>query len=289
MADSNRQGKADSMNPWVTTGGVLVPLTAAAAWVWRHRWQRDQMYCRLLAQPVGAGARAPIEIAADDSPADTETYAAEFASARLVAIAEFVSPTTLTRLRDEALAGIPFLEHTHIPLHKKGNTLSYECILRQAPHLFGFYHDRAVQAWISAVTGGTVETTPVQDQSSLSVLCYKDAGDHIQWHYDHNFYRGRHFTVLLSLVNRSAAGGLSRSRLERQFPNGTVRSIAMPENTLVIFEGARVRHRATPTEAGDLRVVLSMTYCTDPRISRVREFARRVKDVAFFGIRALWD
>jgi hypothetical protein len=270
-------------------GGVVVPLTAAVAWVWRHRQQRDQMYSRLLAQPIGADGGPRIEVVVGESPHDVRSYAAEFASARLVAIDEFVSPTTLTRLRDEALAGIPFLEHTHIPLHKKGNTLSYERILRQAPHLLGFYHDRAVQAWMSAVTGGTVQTTPVQDQSSLSVLCYKDAGDHIQWHYDHNFYRGRHFTVLLSLVNRSAAGGLSRSRLERQFPNGTVRSIAMPENTLVIFEGARVRHRATPTEAGDLRVILSMTYCTDPRISHIKELARRVKDVAFFGIRALWD
>jgi hypothetical protein len=247
------------------------------------------MYSRLLAQPVGTDGRASIEIAAGESPADAHLYAAEFATARLVSIEEFVSPTTLARLRDEALVGMPFFEHTYIPLHKKGNTLSYECILRQAPHLLGFYHDRAVQAWISAVTGVTVQATPVQDQSSLSVLCYKEAGDHIEWHYDHNFYRGRHFTVLLSLVNRSTAGGQSHSRLERQFADGTVRSIAMPENTLVIFEGNRVRHRATPTQAGDLRVVLTMTYCTDPRISRVKELARRVKDVAFYGIRALWD
>jgi len=277
------------VNPWMATGGAVVPLTAAAAWAWRHRQRRDQMYSRLLAQPVGADSRAPIEIAAGESSVDAHLYAAEFATARLLSVEEFVSPATLTRLRDEALAGIPFLEHTYIPLHKKGNTLSYEHILRQAPHLLDFYHDRAVQAWVSAVTGVAVQSTPVQDQSSLSVLCYKEAGDHIQWHYDHNFYRGRHFTVLLSLVNRSAAGSLSRSRLERQFPDGTVQSIAMPENTLVIFEGARIRHRATPTEAGDLRVILSMTYCTDPRISRLKELARRVKDVAFYGIRALWD
>jgi hypothetical protein len=277
------------MNPWIVTGGAVVPLTAAAAWAWRHRQRRDQIYSRLLAQPIGADARAPIEIAAGESSADAQPYSVEFAAARLVSVEEFVSPTTLVRLRDEAIASMPFLEHTYIPLHKKGNTLSYERILRQAPHLLGFYHDRAVRAWVSAVTGVAIQPTPVQDQSSLSVLCYKEAGDHIQWHYDHNFYRGRHFTVLLSLVNHSAAGGLSHSRLERQFPDGTVRSIAMPENTLAIFEGNRVRHRATPTEAGDLRIVLSMTYCTDPRISRLKELARRVKDVAFYGIRALWD
>jgi len=277
------------VNPWIVTGGVVLPLTTAAAWVLRHRRRRDQIYSRLLAKPIGADGRVPIEILADEPRPDPQPYSAEFASARLVAIEEFVSPTTLARLRDEALAAMPFLEPSYIPLHKKGNTLSYERILSQAPHLLGFYHDRAIHAWVSAVTGVAVQTTPVQDQSSLSVLCYRQAGDHIQWHYDHNFYRGRHFTVLLSLVNRSAAGGLSHSRLERQFADGTVQSIAMPENTLLIFEGNRVRHRATPTEAGDLRIILSMTYCTDPRISRVKEVARRVKDVAFYGIRALWD
>ena len=37
------------------------------------------------------------------------------------------------------------------------------------------------------------------------------------------------------------------------------------------------------------RVILSMTYCADPRISRFKEFVRRCKDTAFFGLRALWD
>jgi hypothetical protein len=32
-----------------------------------------------------------------------------------------------------------------------------------------------------------------------------------------------------------------------------------------------------------------MTYCDDPRISRTKELARRAKDTAYYGIRALWD
>src|SRR4029077_8745170 len=125
--------------------------------------------------------------------------------------------------------------------------------------------------WISRVTGVPVHPTPVQDQSSLSVLCYKDAGDHINWHYDHNFYRGRHFPVLLSLVNRSQQGSLSSSRLERQLPDGSAQTIDTSENSLVVFEGVRVRHRATPSAAGDLRVILSMTYCADARIGTTQE------------------
>ena len=230
-----------------------------------------------------------IRFGAGETPGDGASLAPAFAAERLMRIDDFLAPATLDQLRHEALSNAGQMEASFIPLHKQGRTLSYEQVLRRAPHLVAFYHNEAVQRWVSAVTATTVRPTPVQDQSSLSVLCYKDAGDHINWHYDHNFYRGRHFTVLLALVNRSAEGGLSRSRLERQLADGAVRTIDLPENALVVFEGAHVRHRATPVAAGDLRVILSMTYCDDPRISRTKELARRAKDTAYYGIRALWD
>ena len=52
---------------------------------------------------------------------------------------------------------------------------------------------------------------------------------------------------------------------------------------------AKVLHRVSPAAAGDLRVVLSMTFNTERRISRFGEFMRRVKDTAFYGLRVLWD
>jgi hypothetical protein len=60
-------------------------------------------------------------------------------------------------------------------------------------------------------------------------------------------------------------------------------------NTLVVFEGAKVRHKVNRAKAGDFRVMLSMTYCADPRTDPLKELARRVKDTAFHGVRALWD
>ena len=38
----------------------------------------------------------------------------------------------------------------------------------------------------------------------------------------------------------------------------------------------------------DLRIMLSMTFNTAPKISPFRELKRRIKDTAFFGLRALW-
>jgi hypothetical protein len=44
----------------------------------------------------------------------------------------------------------------------------------------------------------------------------------------------------------------------------------------------------TPIGEGEKRVIWSMTYCADPRNSAIQAAARRVKDTAFFGLRALW-
>jgi len=276
------------MNPWINAAGFLA-LSAAVTLFLRHRKRRDAMYRALSADCAAPGQLPVIEIAARDDASDAQNYAAAFGAQALVRIEEFASPSTLAALRDEAVSSIPWMEHSCLPLHKRGNTLSYENILRRAPHCLSFYHNPSVQHWVSAMTGAAVLPTPLRDQSSLSILCYRDAGDHINWHYDHNFYRGRHFTVLLSLVNRARGGGPSASRLERQRCDGTAETIDTSENTLVVFEGARVRHRATATADGDLRIILSMTYCTDPRIGSFREAIRRVKDTAFYGIRALRD
>jgi hypothetical protein len=57
---------------------------------------------------------------------------------------------------------------------------------------------------------------------------------------------------------------------------------------MIVFEGNKILHKVTPIREGERRVVLSMTFCTDPRNSLVQGIARRIKDTAFFGIRALW-
>lgn len=179
-------------------------------------------------------------------------------------------------------------ERSYLPAHKKGGTVAYETLERQAPSLVEFYRSGGLTSLVSDIVGLTVDATPLHDQSSCSVLFYEKPGDHIGWHYDHNFYRGRHFTVLMPMVNRDrAANGLSQARLMvRQ--KGRDQVIATPPNSMIIFEGAKIRHKVTPIGEGERRIVWSMTFCSDPRNSALQGVARRVKDTAFFGLRALW-
>ena len=206
---------------------------------------------------------------------------------RLAVLPDLLPATHFAQLLSEAQR-LAAPERSYVPTHKQGGTLAYETLIASAPHIVAFYHSADLQRLVGRLIGTPVQVTPINDQSSLSLLVYDKPGDHIGWHFDHNFYRGRHFTILLTLENAgTAAGGLSHGVLEARLPKQEV-TIASRPNTLVVFEGACVRHRATPIHAGERRVILSMTYCADPRAAWWQGGARRIKDTAFFGIRALW-
>ena len=206
---------------------------------------------------------------------------------RLAVVPDFLPGPSFAALAAEAeLLAAP--ERSFVPTHKQGGTVAYETLIAAAPAIVACYHSGALRDIVSRLVGTPIRPTPIYDQSSLSVLVYNKPGDHIGWHYDHNFYRGRHFTVLLAIHNAGqAAHGLSHAVLAARLP-GRELAISTAANTLVVFEGAHVRHKVTPIRAGERRLVLSMTYCTDPRSYWWQGWSRRLKDTAFFGLRALW-
>lgn len=206
---------------------------------------------------------------------------------RLAVMTDLLPARSFATLRAEAecLVGP---ERSFVPTHKKGGAVAYETLIASAPTIVALYHSAGLKDFISRAVGAPVQPTPIHDQSSLSVLVYSKPGDHIGWHYDHNFYRGRHFTVLIAMANEGgAAGGLSHAELQARVAGREI-AVRTAPNTAVVFEDARVHHKVTPIQEGERRLVLSMTYCTDPRAWWWQGISRRLKDTAFFGIRALW-
>jgi hypothetical protein len=205
----------------------------------------------------------------------------------LAVVPDFLPGPSFAALASEA-EQLVAPERSFVPTHKQGGTVAYETLIAAAPAIVACYHSTGLRDIVSRLVGIPIEPTPIHDQSSLSVLVYNKPGDHIGWHYDHNFYRGRHFTVLLAIHNAGrAAHGLSHAVLKARLPGREI-DISTAANTLVVFEGARVRHRVTPIRAGERRIVLSMTYCTDTRSTWRQGWSRRLKDTAFFGLRAMW-
>jgi hypothetical protein len=258
--------------------GAVGLLAGAIAYV---RTQRMALYRQLVARL--ASIKGMSVIGSDWRPA---TDLPSFAD-RLAVIPNILPGDAAAALRDEAL-GLVRPERSYVPAHKKGGTVAYETIIASAPQIVSLYHSSAMRELVSRLVGMPVHPTPLHDQSSLSVLFYDRPGDHIGWHYDHNFYRGRHFTVLLPVINEgTGAGALSHATLHAQLKGDDI-EIETPPNTLIVFEGAKVCHRVTPILDGERRLVISMTYCTDPHAGVWQGAARRLKDTAFFGIRALW-
>jgi hypothetical protein len=206
---------------------------------------------------------------------------------RLASMRDILAPETFGRIGEE-IGGLVETERSFIPTHKKGGTIAYETLIANAPQTVSLYHCAEFHRILSAIVGQKVMPTPPNDQSSLSVLFYERPGDHIGWHFDHDFYRGRHFTVLVAIENRGhQAGGLSAATLLAK-QDGKDIAVPTAPNTFVFFEGAKVLHKVTPIESGERRVMLSMTFATDTRSTLAMGIARRFKDTAFFGIRALW-
>jgi len=206
----------------------------------------------------------------------------------LIELPDFLSPAVFQTLCSE-VDGLVGIERSYVPTHKQGGTVAYSTLRRQAPGISEFYGSESLHGLISQRLGCKVKPTPMNDENSLSLLIYDRPGDRIGWHHDHDFYRGRHFTLLVPLVNRgSTASGLSHAQLSVRLPGQGERVVDTGPNQAVLFEGARVLHKVSPILAGERRIVLSMTFCSDSHASRAQGIARRVKDMAFFGVRALW-
>ncbi len=203
-------------------------------------------------------------------------------------IPNFLPDETFAHLKSEILQHLK-MERTYLPAHKQGGTVAYEDLHYLAPKVVAFFNSTYLRNLFSDIIGEAVEPTPIHDQSSCSLLFYTQPGDHINWHYDHNFYDGRHFTVLLPIVNEHNHNPAITSSAQLMIKqNGQEKIIPCTPNNLVIFEGAKTLHKVTRLGPDETRIMLSMTYSTTPSASPVKAIARRVKDTAFFGLRALW-
>jgi len=262
---------------------LLIPVAAGALAFAGLRWRKRSQYRQLEARQAALVAEhgGPLRLA-EELPRPLPDF-----RDCLAVIPYPVSDASFERLREAALRHRR-TERNYVPAHKQGGTIAYEDLHTLAPEIVAFYQSDALRRLCSAVVGTALVPTPIHDQSSCSLLVYDRPRDHIGWHYDHNFYNGRHFTVLLSLVNRH----LQEDRLssaELMVRQGEdERVVPTPPNTLILFEGAKVLHKVTRLGEGELRVILSMTFCTDPSASALKGVLRRCKDTAFYGVRALW-
>lgn len=111
-----------------------------------------------------------------------------------------------------------------------------------------------------------LQFVPEADTNRLSLLYYKDEGDGIDWHVDGTIYLGDRWAGILTIVEDIKE---SEAKLELK-PNGKPATflIEKMENTLVLFQGDQVQHRARPMLMDEERIVVSLLFSTNPTRTR---------------------
>jgi len=107
-----------------------------------------------------------------------------------------------------------------------------------------------------------LQFVPEVDTNRLSLLYYKDEGDGIDWHVDGTIYLEDRWAGILTLVEDIKE---SEAKLEIK-PNGkpTTFPVDKMENSLILFQGDQVEHRARSMLKDEQRIVVSLLFSPNP-------------------------
>ncbi|WP_408646969.1 HalD/BesD family halogenase [Trinickia dabaoshanensis] len=207
-----------------------------------------------------------------------------------VYVDRFVPGELTARLAESARALLPAVNRNYLPGHKQGGSVSRHTIDRLAPHIAELYRSRVLVEWLEAITGDKLLPSPQDDPHAYALYYYTREGDHIGWHYDTSYYEGRRYTLLIGVIDDSSC------RLDYELHTRTpgaspvADSIQYPPGAIVLFDGDKLRHRITPSKAGEMRVSLTFEYVTDARMRPWRRFVSNMKDaIAYFGFRQVFN
>ena len=116
---------------------------------------------------------------------------------------------------------------------------------------------------VQSKTGiSNLQFVPEVDTNRLSLLYYKDEGDGIDWHVDGTIYMGDRWAGILTIIEDIKE---SETKFELK-PNGKPASFPVNkmENSLILFQGDQVQHRARPMLMDEQRIVVSLLFSTNP-------------------------
>jgi len=202
---------------------------------------------------------------------------------------DFLPPDVTAALVAAVSAVNGVVNRNYLPGHKQGGSVSRHAIDELAPFIADLYRSPALLAWLGQLAGERLQVSPPDDPHAYALYFYTRAGDHIGWHYDTSYYRGRRYTLLLGVIDESSCR-LDYELHTREPGVATVSgSMQYPPGALVFFDGDKLRHRITPAREGDRRVSLTFEYVTDPRMHAGWRLISNMKDaVAYFGLRQVF-
>ena len=235
--------------------------------------------------PVSVAIQEAVDALWRDRLASIDLAAARsqfLADGELLVLPELFSEAYVTRVLSEIATARA--RRVRIPLIHSAEHTGWRTLQRVSPHSAALYRSRVFLDWMSQLVDRRLQLKDEADDHACATYEYTRRGDHVAPHYDTcGCADGASYTQLLSLSDRSSQrlvvdlhtrdGG----RVER-------REIRTPTGTLVVFCGSKVLHSVTPLGAGERRIILSMSYASDPSMKPWQRLFENVKDaVLYFG------
>lgn len=162
-----------------------------------------------------------------------------------------------------------------VPFVKAGRTLTSDHVQQYLPGVFDEYEK--LIPLVSRMVGEQVDKAPSNTSLSACVIVYDREKDHINWHYDENYFKGRFFTVLIPVTSEPTC-----TNFQFRTEKGTTETVNLGPHDALIFEGSKIWHRATPLCKDQVRIIVSLQFTTDARIMNAP--LMWLKSVMFKGI-----
>jgi len=202
---------------------------------------------------------------------------------------DFLPAQITTELVGAASACLDSVNRNYLPGHKQGGSVSRHTIDAAAPFIAELYRSPTLIAWLESLCGEHLLVSPASDPHAYALYYYTREGDHIGWHYDTSYYRGRRFTLLLGVIDESSCQLEYELHTREPEVAKVAGSVRCPPGGLVFFDGDKLRHRITPLRQGEMRVSLTFEYVTDPRMHAGWRLISNMKDaIAYFGLRQVF-
>ena len=216
---------------------------------------------------------------------NSDELAREYSKHNMLVIDQFLPPELVKEVfLPEVEKCTQYIHRAYIPKFKKSGSVSYNLVKEHAPSLADLYHSEEMRKFISNIVGREVVICPPEDPHAAALYNYTEPGDYIGVHYDRSFYKGSRFTVLLGLIQESENSKLvcypGATKLNQR-KNPT--PIATKPGTLVVFDD-KLWHEVTPLGKNERRVILTLEFLTDQRMSIFSRFISNLKDrLLYFG------
>lgn len=213
-------------------------------------------------------------------------YAIQFQKHKMLVVDHFLPSQLVQELFCPEIENcVPYIHRVNIKTFKKSGSTGSHILSQYAPNLFSLYCMPSMKLLIEKIVGEPLQYCPKNDLHAAALYHYTEPGDYIGVHYDKSFYRGRRYTVLLGLIQDSVSSNLicypGANKLQRRKNPITV--FTHP-GTLVIFDGDVLWHEVTPLAANERRVILTMEFVTDPRMTVINRLLSNFKDkILYFG------